>query len=182
MAELRIPPTPRPTDRFKLTNVPLVSPGKCACCGAVDRPVVDFDMTIEFYGAVLFCVTCLTEAATVIDMVPAIELIAAEESATLSFDSQLKQRDLRTITNEQYQSISMAISNLSDAIFSPVSDYFDLVAESKSETDAGLFSVDADEPSGEPEDSKQGINPFVGEGSNSVPSSTSNGTFKFFDE
>lgn len=48
--------------RFKVTERPLVTPGKCAACGSVERPVVDFGLDIDFYGAVLLCVQCVGEA------------------------------------------------------------------------------------------------------------------------
>lgn len=51
--------------RFKLLERPVALPGKCACCGAVDRPVVDFGFDLDFYGVVYLCTTCLGEASEV---------------------------------------------------------------------------------------------------------------------
>lgn len=51
--------------RFKFLERPAALPGKCACCGAVDKPVLDFGMDLDFYGAVYLCVECLGEAFTI---------------------------------------------------------------------------------------------------------------------
>ena len=48
--------------RFRVTERPMAAPGKCAVCGAVSRPVVDFGMDVDFYGAVLFCFECILSA------------------------------------------------------------------------------------------------------------------------
>lgn len=48
--------------RFKSFERPNVAPGKCAVCGAVNKPVVDFGMTLDYYGAVQLCGDCISEA------------------------------------------------------------------------------------------------------------------------
>lgn len=48
--------------RFKVLERPDPAPGHCAVCGSVSKPVVDFDMTVDYYGAVLLCVDCIREA------------------------------------------------------------------------------------------------------------------------
>lgn len=48
--------------RFSVSAKPQVSPGKCACCGSVSKPVVDFGFDVEFYGSVLMCGDCIREA------------------------------------------------------------------------------------------------------------------------
>ena len=50
--------------RFKMLERPVALPGKCACCGAVNKPVLDFNFDLDFYGAVYLCVECLGEAFT----------------------------------------------------------------------------------------------------------------------
>lgn len=52
--------------RFQYSDRPNVLPGKCAVCGSVERPVIDFGMQLDFYGAVLLCTTCILEAASLI--------------------------------------------------------------------------------------------------------------------
>ena len=144
--ELRSIPEAKPTDRFKLTNLPLVTPGKCACCGAVNRPVVDFDMTVQFYGAILLCITCLAEAARTIDMIPAIELHAAELSATQSLSTQLTALGMRTITDEQFELIFGAFNHLSDSLFAINPEVDDKVEEGQER----LFDIVGIDNSGEP--------------------------------
>lgn len=48
--------------RFQFLPRPAAAPGKCSCCGSVERPVVDFGLDIEIYGAVVLCVLCVGEA------------------------------------------------------------------------------------------------------------------------
>lgn len=61
--------------RFNVTERPTVFPGKCAVCGTVERPVVDFGMTLDYYGAVLLCVECVTSAYNTV------QLVMGDESA-----------------------------------------------------------------------------------------------------
>lgn len=46
-----------------LNDEPLMSPGKCANCGASgrDRKYVDFGLTVELYGVVYICSICVGE-------------------------------------------------------------------------------------------------------------------------
>lgn len=56
------------SSRFQVLERPTVYPGQCACCGTVDRPVVDFGVEIDFerqgYGALLLCEFCVKQAAS----------------------------------------------------------------------------------------------------------------------
>lgn len=63
--------------RFRLLDKPVAMPGKCSVCGSVEREVLDFGLDVEFYGAVVICVSCLTEAAGLLDMVPGSKLRTA---------------------------------------------------------------------------------------------------------
>ena len=191
--ELRQNPQAKPTDRFKLTDKPMVSPAKCACCGAVDRPVVDFDMTIQFYGAVLLCVSCLGNAAQLIDMVPAVELHAAEFGATQSLSNQLSALGMRTISDEQFESIlsaadvlGLAIGDLKFPISPGIGQATKETLGEQCEGQERLFDFDSIIDSGQ-----QGIIEFpdslteqnsdapVSKGSNLVSASNSDGDFNF---
>lgn len=56
------------SSRFQVLERPTVYPGQCACCGSVNRPVVDFGVEIDFeregYGALLLCEYCVRQAAS----------------------------------------------------------------------------------------------------------------------
>lgn len=64
--------------RFKLLPGPATLPGKCSVCGSAKRPVVDFDLYVEFYGAVVICVECFISAAEILDLVPGDKLRLAQ--------------------------------------------------------------------------------------------------------
>lgn len=95
--------------RFSLSARPFAAPGKCAVCGAVDRPVVDFGLDLDEYGVVYFCVSCLTQVAhDNLDMVPASDL-----RTTQSIVEELQNKlNLSAGTLDDYLE---GISNLHDA-------------------------------------------------------------------
>lgn len=64
--------------RFRIYDSPQAAPGKCSVCGSVERPVVDFGLDVDGYGAVVFCVECLKSAAQLLDMVPGRDLRVAQ--------------------------------------------------------------------------------------------------------
>ena len=53
--------------RFRYLERPAALPGKCACCGSVDKPVIDFGFDLDFYGVVYLCVSCLGEATSIVE-------------------------------------------------------------------------------------------------------------------
>jgi len=58
------------SDRFYLIDKSrLPFPGKCACCGEIDRDCVDFGRTVDWEGATLLCTVCVAEAFSVLDPV-----------------------------------------------------------------------------------------------------------------
>lgn len=187
--ELRLTSENKPTDRFQLTMKPMVSPAKCACCGAVDRPVLDFDMTIQFYGAVLLCITCLAEAGRIIGMVPGIELEAAELGATQSLSSQLTQLGMRAITDEQFESVwniasdlGTALSNINASICPDVGQAVESVPVTQVEGQERLFEFDGYDDAGQPSiisfpdgTTEQDDSSSVSEGPNLVPASNGDG-------
>lgn len=166
-----------PTSRFQIYASPLVSPGKCAVCGAVNQPVIDFGLNIDFYGAVMLCVTnCLPEAAKAIGMVDSSRVTAAEEGLALSIDAQLKTRNLVAITEESYHAINLAIAGLSDVLFSVDASRVDVVAESADEDFDFADRTTGENKSGPVGSSEQDDNAAVGEGSASVSSSSGDGS------
>lgn len=100
--------------RFKVLERPTLSPGKCAVCGAVHRPVVDFGLNLMRYGAVMLCEDCVCEAAERVGMVRPEKLAANTLQAGQSVDQYLLERDLTVITNEQYHALTNLVSVLSN--------------------------------------------------------------------
>lgn len=92
--------------RFQFLDRPSVLPGKCAVCGSVERPVVDFGMQLDFYGAVLLCVDCIKEAAS---------LIAKVEGATPVVSPFIVPPDSGTI-NEYVRNASAAAERLNTVL------------------------------------------------------------------
>lgn len=168
--------------RFRILSTPEIQPGKCAVCGASDRPVVDFDTTVRLYGAILLCFSCLQEASRGVGMVAESELIAAQESLAQSLKEQLKSANLIGVPRERYNDIVVAVSGLSDALlFGDPSDS-DLVAGPHGEVQPPLFDDDAAHDissegyaEGHIGSSEQDDNAAVGERPTSISSSDGDG-------
>ena len=61
------------SDRFSVIPANrLPAPAKCWCCGSSSRPCIDWGSDIAYMGAVLLCITCVAEAATLLE--PAVDL------------------------------------------------------------------------------------------------------------
>jgi len=179
MPESDFPPAVTPSSRFQLYPSPVAAPGKCAICGAVNRPVVDFGMTVEFYGAVLFCVECMESAARTIDMVPRRELSAAEESLAQSFATQLIERDLVAVSHDHYIAITTNLSHLSNAVLSAGTYHADLVAESFASAEPTLFDDSEGIESGDAGSSEQDDNVVSDEGPARVSANSGDGSSRF---
>lgn len=54
--------------RFKYLDKPAALPGKCAVCGAVDKPVIDFGLDVDYFGAVVICTECMKTANQVVEL------------------------------------------------------------------------------------------------------------------
>lgn len=54
--------------RMRVINLPILPPGKCAVCGAVDKKVVDTGTDVEWYGRIYFCEDCGIQIGTVFGM------------------------------------------------------------------------------------------------------------------
>jgi hypothetical protein len=61
--------------RFQIVDRPLALPGKCAVCGAVDRPVVDFGFDLDDYGVVYICVDDFKAGARLLGLVDVSQLV-----------------------------------------------------------------------------------------------------------
>lgn len=138
MTELDYAPAPL-NSRFQTYPLPVSAPGNCAVCGAVDRPVVDFGMTIQFFGAVMICVMCMREASRLVGMVPSSELLTAEHNLTQSFEKQLDDKDLVAIPSERYHAIALALGGVLDLVLPLHTGNNDLVAAETKQDEPSLF-------------------------------------------
>lgn len=75
--------------RFQIQERPVSAPGNCSVCGSVERPVLDFGTTIDYYGAVLLCTHCIESAYTLMVMVGVIEDSANSRAVPLLSDQNL---------------------------------------------------------------------------------------------
>jgi hypothetical protein len=69
-----------PQSRFQLIQTPILAPGSCVTCGGSQGPFIDFGFLSEFYGAVIFCVSCARDcgrSAGLIDRPTVVESAAA---------------------------------------------------------------------------------------------------------
>jgi len=179
-----------PTSRFQLLPSPVTHPGKCAVCGAVNRPVVDFGANVDFYGALYFCESCLAEAATLIGMIPAETLEGVRVEAGQSIREYLFQKQMRVVTDEFYNAAvnfigAFHLSNAVDPIYSvPEDDESDgaEVPDDANGTPETVVSTDATDSEfvGEPgkaesEIDEQGFDFAFDEGPDSVPDDSGDG-------
>jgi hypothetical protein len=50
---------------FVISSSQAVQPCCCVVCGTIDRPLIDFGVSIRGYGAIYFCSACVVEASSV---------------------------------------------------------------------------------------------------------------------
>ena len=100
--------------RFKLLPIPTNSPGKCACCGAVDRPVVDFGFALLGYGVVMLCVLCISEAARKVGMVSETLLLDNQRATDQIVNEYLTSHELKVISNGQFELLLSAVAGFSE--------------------------------------------------------------------
>lgn len=174
------------TSRFTLLPTPVVSPGKCAVCGAVDMPVVDFGATIEFYGAVLLCSSCLCEAASGVGMVAESLLTEAREELAQSFDSQLETRNLVAVSHDFIYALSGILTSVSDYVLPAHNRSDDVVATPTAQAEPTLFDDSTDDDATESDDFDSAVGSIeqddyatVGERPDSVSASSEHGSNVF---
>jgi hypothetical protein len=98
---------------------PAAFPGKCAVCGSVNKPVIDFGSSIDFtdpsingYGVVYLCVDCVVEAAMQTGLVVPISVFdTAVHQAENVIAAQAPVLDAVKEYNEQQRTLSHYFSD-----------------------------------------------------------------------
>lgn len=70
------------TSKFQIIEFPPL-PGKCANCGkgpGRGTRFIDWNLSEEFYGAIVFCFDCAREIARAIDYAPVAELLVTQDA------------------------------------------------------------------------------------------------------
>lgn len=102
--------------RFHWLEKPLMLPAKCMVCGAVDRPVIDFNFSMDYYGVIYFCESCIGEAARVIGFISPADGVTERLGTEQSVNRYLKSNDLVAIPRDFFELVSSSIAGLSDAL------------------------------------------------------------------
>ena len=77
----RAPALPTASDKYQITNAPVALPGACIVCNRTADGVtkfLDFNLSLDYYGAVIFCLPCLTPLGHAIGFVEIEKLLDAE--------------------------------------------------------------------------------------------------------
>lgn len=102
--------------RMQIVPLPQMLPGKCICCGCVDRPCVDFGMSIDRYGVIYFCEDCIGEAARQFGYSSPTDSMTAAVGAEQSVNKYLNDNDLVVIDRGVYESIVDSVRGLYDVL------------------------------------------------------------------
>lgn len=165
--------------RFKVLERPFASPGKCAVCGSTDRPVVDFGFDLDWYGTVYFCVECLTEVATVVNMVPVSALHIYEGEFEQTLNDHLSSKNLMLVPRELFDNAIRSVDILSACSTDTVSgirveDANGLHGENGEPT-AGGNSIAANNNGGAEQTAKQSTSSTVRKGRNKLSADSVDG-------
>jgi hypothetical protein len=143
-------------ERFQLLDKPAAAPGKCAVCGSVSKPVIDFNFNLDWYGAVYFCVECMQSAAR------AIGLVSIEEYTTLAQENAdviikfCEENSFVIVTREQYEQYKSFIGFLATSV-SAIANSFPVPVETIDEPQradrAAKSTVEPESVKGDPTDS-----------------------------
>jgi hypothetical protein len=92
-----------PSDTFKYVPVGLLPmPGTCATCGSNQRGCVDFGITVEYFGALLICESCIID----ITNVEQLGLMTRKEAAAI-----VEQNDLFVLRDREMVSAREDLRN-----------------------------------------------------------------------
>ena len=115
--------------KFKLiVGMNLPHPAKCFSCGRTSKHendvFVDFRRTIDFYGAILFCIDCSQEMARTIEYDPLAEkaLVEAELVEAQAFAVSMHEKMEEVLTSVENLLGSAVASNLRASVFGDSAD------------------------------------------------------------
>lgn len=169
-------------ERFQLLDKPIAAPGKCAVCGSVSRPVIDFNFNLDWYGAVYFCIECMQAAAKAIGLVSIKEYTAlAQENADVIIKF-CEENSFVIVTREQYEQYKSFIGFLATSV-SAIANSFPVPVEAIDEPQRADRAV---KPTVEPESIKDDsidsgtIVESLSDAGNKGPASLSNGSTSNF--
>ena len=96
---------------------PVLSPGKCIVCGAVDKRVVDLGIEIQWYGRVYFCEDCGAQIGTTCGMISKVKYssLSLEHEALASNIDGAAEEVVRAI-NELKFDFNARLSSIRDSI------------------------------------------------------------------
>jgi hypothetical protein len=160
--------------RFQVLDRPLAAPGKCACCGAVDRPVIDFGFDLDFYGVVYICVEDFKAGAQLLGLVDVSQLVQPPDPIV-----EIRDRINGYIKgiDDLNRGLDFWLNDRSWSILPlPVEESTELQA-----VDGPELSDDSSDESGDDTTPEQVSESIVNEGTTSVPSRSSNGPDTLFD-
>lgn len=70
---------PNVNSRFRPLERPQAAPGSCLTCLGTTGPFVDTGISIDFAGAVILCIGCVTEMARQLEITEKVEVILDED-------------------------------------------------------------------------------------------------------
>lgn len=121
--------TYNPSGKFKIIRGGvLLPPGSCMSCGSANSDeFVDFDLSLEWYGAVYLCKSCIREAGSVFDLISAADesILRGQIESQVSLIDELKQVVVdKERLNESYRRVIADFQSSAVAVIngSPVSD------------------------------------------------------------
>jgi hypothetical protein len=151
--------------RFRYVEPPFPLPGKCAVCGNVKRPAVDFGASIDPYGAVLICIACVAESYEVLVREGLVEVPQA-------FDVEKLRIEVDRLRDDFGRNLA-SMSNIFDAYSGVLSSSYGYLADSEHQDTIGPPKDSVKESTGS---NKSTDNIAGSKGSVSVPSNHSGGT------
>lgn len=168
--------------RFQFLERPVAAPSKCVVCGGYDRPVVDFGVSIQWYGAIVICTDCVGEAGRVVGLVSVGDVSDEKQYAERFISNYLNDNNLVAIPRDFFDTAVDSIRGLSDAIAGAVLHIpMETASDVPNDTTgaaADSSSSDSEQGSGTKRSSGQGSRSSRGRRSNDVSSDSGDALFR----